>query len=76
MRFGNPGSTDKCSYAFDPVRLAGALALYDKGTQIDRIVAMLDEFEAHHPPPVVGEGQAAPLSACQRVDFRVFWKPS
>jgi hypothetical protein len=57
MCSGNPGSTDKCSYAFDPVRLAGALyALYDKGAQIDRIVAMLDEFEAHHPPPVVGEG--------------------
>ena len=47
-------------YSGDPVRLAGTLyGLYDKNTQIDRIVAMLDEIEAHHPPPVApvaGEG--------------------
>src|SRR5258708_36113286 len=39
-------------YSGDPVRLAGTLyALYDKDTHIDRIVAMLDEIHAHHPPP-------------------------
>ncbi len=44
-------------YSGDPVRLAGTLyGLYDKDTHIDRIVAMLDEMEAHHPPPVAGEG--------------------
>ena len=44
-------------YSGDPVRLAGTLyGLYDKDTHIDRVVAMLDEIEAHHPPPVAGEG--------------------
>ncbi len=44
-------------YSGDPVRLAGTLyGLYDKDTHIDRIVAILDELEAHHPPPVRGEG--------------------
>ena len=41
----------------DPVHLAGTLhGLYDKDAHIDRIVAMLDELEARHPPPVAGEG--------------------
>ena len=41
----------------DPVQLAGTLyGLYDKDAHIDRIVAMLDELEARHPPPVAGEG--------------------
>jgi 4-hydroxyphenylacetate 3-monooxygenase len=41
----------------DPVRLASTLyGLYDKDAHIDRIVAMLDEIEAHHPPPIAGEG--------------------
>ena len=44
-------------YSGDPVRLAGTLyGLYDKDTHIDRIVAMLDEIEGQHPPPVNGEG--------------------
>ena len=44
-------------YSGDPVRLAGTLySLYDKDTHMDRIVAMLDEIEAQHPPPVAGEG--------------------
>jgi 4-hydroxyphenylacetate 3-monooxygenase len=44
-------------YSGDPVRLAGTLyALYDKDAHIDRIVAMLDEIEAHNPPPIAGEG--------------------
>jgi 4-hydroxyphenylacetate 3-monooxygenase len=44
-------------YSGDPVRLAGTLyGLYQKDTHIDRIVAMLDELEAHHPPPIAGEG--------------------
>ena len=44
-------------YSGDPVRLAGTLyGLYDKDTHIDRVVAMLDELEAHHPPPVAEEG--------------------
>ena len=44
-------------YSGDPVRLAGTLyGLYDKDVHIDRIVAMLDEIEAHHPPPIAGEG--------------------
>jgi 4-hydroxyphenylacetate 3-monooxygenase len=44
-------------YSGDPVRLAGTLyGLYDKDAHIDRIVAMLDEIEAHHPPPIAGEG--------------------
>jgi 4-hydroxyphenylacetate 3-monooxygenase len=44
-------------YSGDPVRLAGTLyGLYDKDAHIDRIIAMLDELEAHHPPPVEGEG--------------------
>ena len=44
-------------YPGDPVRLAGTLyGLYDKTSYIDRVVAMLDELEAHHPPPVAGEG--------------------
>ena len=41
----------------DPAHLAGTLyGLYDKDAHIDRIVAMLDELEARHPPPVAGEG--------------------
>jgi hypothetical protein len=28
----------------------------DKDAHIDRIIAMLDELEAHHPPPIAGEG--------------------
>ena len=41
----------------DPVHLAGTLyGLYDKDAHIDRTVAMLDELEARHPPPVAGEG--------------------
>jgi 4-hydroxyphenylacetate 3-monooxygenase len=44
-------------YFGDPVRLAGTLyGLYDKETYTDRIVTMLDELEAHHPPPVEEEG--------------------
>ena len=44
-------------YSGDPVRLAGTLySLYDKDTHIDRIVAMLDDLEAHPPPPAAGEG--------------------
>ena len=44
-------------YSGDPVRLAGRLyGLYDKETYTDRVVTMLDELEAHHPPPVEGEG--------------------
>jgi 4-hydroxyphenylacetate 3-monooxygenase len=44
-------------YSGDPVRLAATLyGLYDKDTHIDRIVAMLDEVEAHNPPQVAGEG--------------------
>ncbi|HEX4617455.1 MAG TPA: hypothetical protein VH230_16260 [Stellaceae bacterium] len=30
--------------------------LYDKDTYIDRVVAMFDEFQGRHPPPVAGEG--------------------
>jgi 4-hydroxyphenylacetate 3-monooxygenase len=44
-------------YSGDPVRLASTLyGLYDKDAHIDRIVAMLDEIKAHHPPPIAGEG--------------------
>jgi 4-hydroxyphenylacetate 3-monooxygenase len=44
-------------YSGDPVRLAGTLyGLYNKETYTDRVVTMLDELEAHHPPPVEGEG--------------------
>jgi 4-hydroxyphenylacetate 3-monooxygenase len=44
-------------YSGDPVRLAGTLyGLYERDAYIDRIIAMLDELEAPHPPPVEGEG--------------------
>jgi len=52
-------------YSGDPVRLAGTFyGLYDKDTYIDRIVAMLEDLEAHqrggrsvpNPPPDRGVG--------------------
>src|SRR6202035_4957245 len=50
-------------YSGDPVRLAGALyALYDKDTHIDRIIGMLDDIEAHHPPPIAAQWGRGPTT--------------
>jgi len=59
MTFLSPTSGERVGLSFiEPRSVEDLIRRRDmvKDAHIDRIVAMLDEIEAHHPPPIAGEG--------------------
>ena len=59
MTFRSPTSGERVGLSFiEPRSVEDLIRRRDmvKDAHIDRIVAMLDEIEAHHPPPIAGEG--------------------